>query len=417
MKKLDGSIYSMILYALVMIGLWGCGYLKPDKSDPAPIAPVSTQDFQLHGSVTSAFQVTVDGKSYPDMESYYTYQIGQLDSQATAAGYPGYSTKFEAQIGYKDLSSGMSVYVSPEASRGYSGQTSVGSDGNFTLTLPAKASGDTYQVKATKRIGLTLTSKTDIKDVKKFCWNFNAQNLSVPYSDKDKPIVLNNFVSNITAYECQADTVLSGVNIPQNSSGTTANSSGTAVGAPNLSVPDQMSFLPAPPPTDDLIYISTSPYPLVRSHDRTTISEVQSITAMKNLLDFGGSATNLSLTFFAGTPYIQVYAMDHGLHSGDQVYLQGNQAGFGFTSNDLNSIFVVELTPTANTFVIRASHNSTGSGTLAPVEGKLSEIAYLLTTTKPVWKKSDGPTTKTTEYYFSYTVDSTGKVCSNTVCK
>lgn len=179
---------------------------QPAAAPTSPAATVLNLPFDLKGSVTSAFQVIVDGIKYDDMEAYYTSVISTLDQKVQQLGYVGYSAKFDAQLGYADLATGMTVYVTPSTDRGYQGKTTVKSDGTFDITLPPDG-GDTYQIKATKRLSLTLTKA---QDVKKFCFNFSGVNLSVPYSDKDKPIVLNAFQSTITAYECQVDPTLEG---------------------------------------------------------------------------------------------------------------------------------------------------------------------------------------------------------------
>lgn len=182
-----------------------CNSPAAPVASPAPVA--TNLPFDLKGSVTSAFQVTVDGVKYDDMEAYYTSVVSTLDQKVQQLGYAGYSAKFDAQLGYADLATGLTVYVTPSTDRGYQGKTTVKSDGTFDITLPPDASGDTYQIKATKRLSLTLTKASDTK---RFCFNFSGVNLSVPYSDKDKPIVLNAFQSTITAYECQVDPTLEG---------------------------------------------------------------------------------------------------------------------------------------------------------------------------------------------------------------
>jgi hypothetical protein len=88
--------------------------------------PPAQAAFDIQGSVTSAFAITVDGTSYQDIETYYTQAVGSLQDRVKTAGYPGYTVKLEASLGFLDLVAGMTVYVQTTSARGYEGMTSVG---------------------------------------------------------------------------------------------------------------------------------------------------------------------------------------------------------------------------------------------------------------------------------------------------
>jgi hypothetical protein len=166
---------------------------------------------QIQGSITSAFTVTVDGTTYADIESYYTSALGNLQDRVKQAGYVGYSATLEARLGFLDLVTGMTVYVQTTSARGYEGMTSVGKNLTFSLALPAVAAGDTYEVRANKRIDIVLVKG---RDIKKICYNFSAINMEVPYNMADKPVIMNTFRSEVTAYACQVDAVQPSLEIP-----------------------------------------------------------------------------------------------------------------------------------------------------------------------------------------------------------
>jgi hypothetical protein len=176
--------------------------------------------FKLKGSVTSAFDVTVDEKKYSDMETFFTEEKSKLPEKIKDAGFDGYAVDFDAKIGFNDLVLGMVVFVQSASDRGYASKGAVGGDGNFSIDMPAEASGDTYKVRSNKRISVILTKGAETK---KFCYNFSAIDLEVPYGEKDKPIVLNNFTSTLTTYECSSD-ANQGLGIPKNPDGTPAES-------------------------------------------------------------------------------------------------------------------------------------------------------------------------------------------------
>ena len=175
-------------------------------------AQATTATFQ--GFVNSAFELTVDGAKYNDMEDFYTQELKRLPAKVTAAGYDSsWRATFDAQVGMNDLWQNMTVYISPVANRGYQGEGSVGQAGGFSITLPPTALDSEYRVRAIKRIGVLLT-----KDEEKvrICYNFSASEKSVQFTDREKPIVLDTFTAAITAYDCQV--AESGIKIPTASS-------------------------------------------------------------------------------------------------------------------------------------------------------------------------------------------------------
>lgn len=167
--------------------------------------------FEIQGSVTSVFSVTVDGTQYQDIEAYYTASLKALPDRVKAAGYAGYTAKLEASLGFLDLVAGMNVFVQTTSARGYASATAVDKRMTFSIFLPNDAAGDTYQFRASKRIDISLTKGNDTK---KICYNFSAVNFDVPYALADKPVILNNFTSEVTAYACQTETPKPSLEIP-----------------------------------------------------------------------------------------------------------------------------------------------------------------------------------------------------------
>lgn len=221
----------LILLAFAVLGACGVDTSKKDecKANVDPTAKkacasatkdessgqkVDGESFILRGSITSAFVVNVDGHEYGDMEEYFTAENALLPAMVKDAGYDGFEARFDAAIGFRDLSVGMTVYVQPQANRGYANKTVVAQNETFAVVLPAEAAGDVYQVRAVKRIAVVLTKGQEIK---KFCYNFSAIDLEVPYAEKDKPIVLDNFKSSLTTYECVQEPGAQSLEIPANS--------------------------------------------------------------------------------------------------------------------------------------------------------------------------------------------------------
>lgn len=213
----------MIKYLFLLMFLTACGSDKDSFCElntecsalkASEKALAEAQDFVIRGSVNSAFALTVDGKDYSDIEEYFTAESGNLQDKVSDAGYKGYKVRFDAAIGFNDLTQGMTVYIAAKEKRGYQTKTLIAKNDTFAAKLPKEASGDVYQIKANKRISLILTKGNEIK---KFCYNFAAVDLEVPYEAVDSPIILSSFKTSLTTYECQQDAGSDSLKVPENS--------------------------------------------------------------------------------------------------------------------------------------------------------------------------------------------------------
>lgn len=163
------------------------------------------------GFIVSAFEVTVDGVEYADMEDFYTQELDRLPAKVREAGYgEEYAVKFAADIGFTDLWESMTVYTAPVNNRGYQGVTKVGRNGEFSVKMPANAIDDEYKVRGNKRISVVLSTESEQI---KICYNFSAVDKSVLFTESDKPIILSTFTTSLTKYECEEEAG-SGVVVP-----------------------------------------------------------------------------------------------------------------------------------------------------------------------------------------------------------
>ena len=211
-RQLKGSLASSISLSLLALTASGCG--REDKVETPQITVKATppnESVEFHGAVTSAFSITVDGVRYEDSEDFYTQEVQRLPAKVESAGYTGWTAKFDAVLGFSDLSRDMTVYISPTEKRGYTGKTSVGSDATFRVELPSAASDSSYNVRAVKRVNVVLTKDGEIK---KFCYNFSAVDKNVSLNETDKPIVLDTFTSKLTLYACESQQT-DGIQIPE----------------------------------------------------------------------------------------------------------------------------------------------------------------------------------------------------------
>ena len=165
----------------------------------------------FRGYVGGLFEVVVDGKTYADIEDFYTQELAALPEKVRQAGFSSdYKITFAAETGFSDLWNQMTVYISPTASRGFQGISKPDRDGAFAISLPAVADGGDYKVRANKRISIILENDEESISI---CYNFSAIEKSVELKDSDLPVVLTSFESRVTSYACSGRTS-SGVSIP-----------------------------------------------------------------------------------------------------------------------------------------------------------------------------------------------------------
>lgn len=214
-RALVPSIYVFVGLLSGLSGLNGCGdqvFSKATDVHPAvegqtppvverfgPLAKMAVQ-----GTVVSAFQISVDGKSYADSEDFYSQELGRLGEKIAAAGYAGWQARFEAVLGFNDLSRGMTVFVAPTGNRGPAGQAQVSLEGNFRVELPSSAdSADLkYNIRAVKRVNVFLTRG---EETRKFCYNFSAVEKDIGLTPSSVAMVqLDTFETRLTAYACDS---------------------------------------------------------------------------------------------------------------------------------------------------------------------------------------------------------------------
>ena len=202
----------------------GCGTEKFKKSSGPDSIPTiennhpdqtnlnQTDKIEFTGYVANAFEVSVDGNVYSDLEDFYTEELARLPQKVQEAGYGDtYEINFDAKIGFEDLWQGMIVYIGAVSDRGYQGTGRVTRGGEFAIEMPKRAIEEVYKVRANKRINVILTSESEIINI---CYNFSAIEQSVLFSESEKPIILKDFVTKITAYAC-SDQKDSGIAIPK----------------------------------------------------------------------------------------------------------------------------------------------------------------------------------------------------------
>ena len=188
---------------------------EPKEPEPAPVFTPSydfaTKDStEFQGYVTSAFEVTVDGDVYRDMEDFYTAELARLPAKVERAGYDdSWQAEFDAQIGLSDLWHNMRIFIAPVEGQGYQSEAWASQAGSFRVRLPLNAVGHQYKVRANKRINVILTRGDETV---KICYNFSAVESQIELADESLPIVLDTFETRVTAYECAPAT--GGLEVP-----------------------------------------------------------------------------------------------------------------------------------------------------------------------------------------------------------
>jgi len=169
-----------------------------EKSDNEEF--LSQEPVYLRGYLSSSFTISVDDQSFEDSEDFYSAQIEKMEAEKIAQGFEGYDLELKGRLGLADLKYGMSVYIESAGEEGYGAETVVVADGTFEVRFPPQASGDTFQIRANKRIGVVLSN--DEGDVVHWCYNFYGRKVAEVTHDS-KPVILREFFTKLTKYDCQ----------------------------------------------------------------------------------------------------------------------------------------------------------------------------------------------------------------------
>lgn len=218
MKNVQKNI--MVLSSLLLFAL-GCGSVPQNasemtteekaqaESEKAANAGLSNPSdyFSVEGYV-SPISISVDGKSYKDSEDFYTQELRRLQVEVKKQ-YPDYSLSFDANVGLKNFKTGMYVFLVATNDVGVASEAYVNGTGKFIFTLESDVDRTAeYTLRATKRIGLTLSKK----GASPITWCYNM------YAEKNvvldgKSNVLRSFTTAVTEYEC-SDSNESGISLP-----------------------------------------------------------------------------------------------------------------------------------------------------------------------------------------------------------
>jgi hypothetical protein len=196
-----------VIALIISLAFTACGDLKEamaPQATPTPAPIADTVTFQ--GSAQYAFEITVDGEKFNDIEHYYTMQTETLKDKVVSAGYNADKVEFIGELGFDDFIKDMTVFVS--SSTGTQGKTTIDSQGNFSVDVanPNQDKRVTFKVRATKRIQVVLSSGSTVTG--RLCYNFSAVEQDVI----ENPISLNTFETSRTLYDC--DQVSEGMVIP-----------------------------------------------------------------------------------------------------------------------------------------------------------------------------------------------------------
>lgn len=163
--------------------------------------------FEVTGYV-SPIGIAVDGTVYKDSEDFYTQEVNRLNAQVKSQ-YPGYKLTFDAAVGLRNFKTGMYVFLVATSDVGVASETYVDSSGKFTFMLESKVDRKAeYTLRATKRIGLTLSKKGE--ETISWCYNMYAEK-NVALDGKSN--VLRNFSTSVTEYQCSEQG--EGITVPE----------------------------------------------------------------------------------------------------------------------------------------------------------------------------------------------------------
>lgn len=167
-------------------------WIEKFKQDNAP------EEFFFITGYISPFEVIVDEEAYSDSEEFYTSHFNKLEAEKATSGYSDYRLELNADIGITDLKKGMSISIVPTADQGYTAEDIVDWEGKFSTKFPNDADGDSFTIRAIKKIDVTLTKGNETI---KWCYNLIASRKVEAKADS-KPYIIKNFTTKVTKYKC-----------------------------------------------------------------------------------------------------------------------------------------------------------------------------------------------------------------------
>jgi len=191
-----------VVRKLIVLSTWllvtGCGSDKEENSEEK--AEVKTGDVEFSGYVQKAFTIKVNDKEFKDSEDFYTRFIEELVKPA----YPDVAddqVTIEGKYGLDEFGSLSKVYMSSVAGEGhlYEGRTDAQS--KFTVKVQAKALDETFKARVVVRIGLEITTVGGSS--LRYCYLLHGNKDSIAISDNSKPIIFEEFATQLTKYKCE----------------------------------------------------------------------------------------------------------------------------------------------------------------------------------------------------------------------
>lgn len=161
-----------------------------------------TGDVQFSGYVQKAFTIKVNGKSFKDSEDFYTRFIQEL-VKPSYKDIAASDVTLEGDYGLDEFGSDSKVYMSSVASDGHLFEGLTDAQSKFTLTVKAEALDETFKARVAVRIGLKIAKAG--ADWLHYCYILNGSKDSIAVSEKSKPIIFDDFDTELTAYKCDED--------------------------------------------------------------------------------------------------------------------------------------------------------------------------------------------------------------------
>ena len=190
---------SGLLLPLVSVGVLACGSeVVPTVAELYTAAYIGSDgDYEVFkGYIGGMFEITVDGVSYEDSESWYNAEMEKIPARLEAAGYEGDNFDFQAEVGLDDFWNKTKVNVASTSKTGFQGSSTVTpADGSFEIRLPSNSFGN-YQIKSVKRLNLVLPTGEI------FCYNMKGTEKSYTLNMFTDPIIISGFTTSITRYKC-----------------------------------------------------------------------------------------------------------------------------------------------------------------------------------------------------------------------
>lgn len=200
------------LFTFFTVLLASCGSLDWNKSDTEALckanpaqcqAPAAKEEpLVFSGYVQRAFTIRVNGIEFADAEDLYTRFLDELllSDEVNRERFQDSVIEVEGEYRVDAFGSGSRVFLASQSGDGHAFEATTGRDAKFRLEIEEDVSEEIFKARVVTRIGLKIV--TDGVE-QHYCYLLHGYRDNIVIDEESKPIIFDEFSTQLTAYDCE----------------------------------------------------------------------------------------------------------------------------------------------------------------------------------------------------------------------